>query len=189
MKGNENETKQSFHNADEKGRHICTTRQETRRRYADLSDDGRGATSNHPETRIVIWSMTFLLESAIAATLVCATSPPRRERPNYQTQCIQYVSEADQGNIQRFQILSGTSLEERMEIEIRDIDGVSSVQVARAEGAVDVNVYLDSFEFELFDKVVQKELSLCEEYPEIRFYFNILPKSAMDAEASVRHAA
>ena len=132
--------------------------------------------------------MTFVIESFVAASLLCATVPPRRYRLPDKTHCIQYTS-GEQTSFHHFQMLSGTSLEERMEIEIREIEGVSSVHVVRDDDSIDVNVYLDTFEFDLFDKVVQEELSLTDEFPHIRFSFNIMPKTAIDADSSIRHAA
>jgi hypothetical protein len=80
----------------------------------------------------------------------------------------------------------GVSLERKLTNDIENIQGVTDVQIRQVNGAMEVNVVLDKLEFSVFEKVIQKELDLFDQFPDLQVRFNVVPR---EEETAVLHAA
>ncbi len=72
-----------------------------------------------------------------------------------------------------FQMASGVSLERELNIELSAIKGVRDVDITSTAGGLEVNVVLNELEFSVFEQVIQKELDLFDQSPDLRAHFNV----------------
>jgi hypothetical protein len=127
--------------------------------------------------------MTIIPEAVLAITALC--NAPCRKR---QEQRIHYIASSGM-SASGFAISSGPSLEEELTMEIKDIVGVSDVSIEPAGEEIQVNVVLREMVFEVFDKVVQKEIELFDRFPEKRFHVSITSEQELRSNIPSVHAA
>ena len=110
--------------------------------------------------------MTIIAEGVLVVTLICGAA---RRRPHEEDSY--YVS----GEAPRcYQVLTGISAEEELMNEIESIQGVGGVVIRQlAPDSYEVNVTMETFEFENFQRVVQKELEVFDKLSSSKYVFNI----------------
>ncbi len=75
-----------------------------------------------------------------------------------------------------------------MNIDLTELEGVRGVEITRRGDTFEVTVGMDTLEFSPFEKVIQKELELFDEFPGLTFNFNITLADQAEAATSVLHA-
>lgn len=73
--------------------------------------------------------------------------------------------------------------------EMEEIHGVSRATVQSTEGGLDIDVVLDEFEFDSYDRVIQKELALSEQHPSLNIRVRIDHLSARERSKLTNAAA
>lgn len=127
----------------------------------------------------------LVAETVLALSVVC-TLPKRRVCSGREvSELVPYVITTDT-TPRSFQMADGVSLERKLTDDIENIQGVADVQIKQIDGALEVNVTLDNLEFSLFEKVMQKELDLYDQFPDMPVRFNVVPRNG---DATIPNAA
>lgn len=124
----------------------------------------------------------IIAETILAVSIICSVP---KKRQDGQPLLVTY----DSYSRNTFQISSGISWERKLMIDLKDIDGVETVSIAQNGNVVEVTVVLDRLDFSSFQKVTRKEMELFDQFPGLRFEFNVLPAAAMKLDSLLDNAA
>ena len=67
--------------------------------------------------------------------------------------------------------------------DIEQIAGVRGVSIKAIDGGLEVYVQLDKLEFSVYERVIQKELDLFDQFPDLKVKFDVAPCIARELEA------
>ena len=124
----------------------------------------------------------IVAETLLAVTLMSSLPKKRSGQER------DYVYSSNAGNC--FEIASGMSLERTVNTEIEELPGVHSVAVKRnSQTSFVVDVVMETLEFSTYQKVIEKELDLFDQFPALTFEFNVVPLAAVQGTSPVSHAA
>jgi hypothetical protein len=127
----------------------------------------------------------IIAETIIVLGTACWSLPSKRRRS--ETQMNYITCGSSEQNC--FQISDSATMEESLQSELEEIVGVHSVQVERNGNDFMVEVTLHSLAFEIFERVIEKEIALFDEFPNLNFRFNIQPASVTEEHSPTFHAA
>lgn len=78
-----------------------------------------------------------------------------------------------------FTVASSASLGDVVKADIEGLPLVRRVEIHQSGERYDVRVVMDRLEFSSFERVVQKELALYDNFPALNFSFDIVPLDAV----------